>query len=188
MLSIISAQTFQQTVAALEDHQKNQEYMVPIFVDPEKTTTTIVDAMQARDDGQQNSQKNMQPFSIDLNQMMTIMDTMQSGNGVDDIHMEDHDQHFFVTTVRNHKTERHAGGGAKSGIRRKKGNPDRQTCGERFEATSFHGHLSRRRADTNAEGHGPRKHGYPGGANFPLDSQCPSWKASLIARDSTFTA
>ncbi|XP_059075571.1 uncharacterized protein LOC131032866 [Cryptomeria japonica] len=85
----------QVTKPALEDHQKNQEYMVPIFVDPEKTTTTIVDAMQARDDGQQNSQKNMQPFSIDLNQMMTIMDTMQSGNGVDDIHMEDHDQHFF---------------------------------------------------------------------------------------------
>lgn len=36
-------------IAALEDHQKNQEYMVPISVDPEKTTTTIVDAMQARD-------------------------------------------------------------------------------------------------------------------------------------------
>ncbi|GLJ23155.1 hypothetical protein SUGI_0437160 [Cryptomeria japonica] len=34
---------------ALEDYQKNQEYMVPISVDPEKTTTTIVDAMQARD-------------------------------------------------------------------------------------------------------------------------------------------
>ncbi|GLJ35915.1 hypothetical protein SUGI_0720590 [Cryptomeria japonica] len=34
---------------ALEDHQKNQEYMVPNSVDPEKTTTTIVDAMQARD-------------------------------------------------------------------------------------------------------------------------------------------
>ncbi|GLJ58477.1 hypothetical protein SUGI_1452340 [Cryptomeria japonica] len=34
---------------ALEDHQKNQEYMVPISVDPERTTTTIVDAMQARD-------------------------------------------------------------------------------------------------------------------------------------------
>ncbi|GLJ18061.1 hypothetical protein SUGI_0318650 [Cryptomeria japonica] len=33
---------------ALEDHQKNQEYMVPISVDPEKTTTTIVDAMQSQ--------------------------------------------------------------------------------------------------------------------------------------------
>ncbi|GLJ19583.1 hypothetical protein SUGI_0354310 [Cryptomeria japonica] len=111
---------------ALEDHQKNQEYMVLISVDPEKTTTTIVDAMQARD----------------------------------------------VTTVRNHKTERHASGGGKSEIRKKKGNPNRQTCGKRFEATSFHGLLSRRRADTNAEGHGPTKHGYPSGANFPLDSQC----------------
>ncbi|GLJ34591.1 hypothetical protein SUGI_0695710 [Cryptomeria japonica] len=38
-----------QAVDTLEDHQKNQEYMVPISVDPEKTTTTIVDAMQARD-------------------------------------------------------------------------------------------------------------------------------------------
>ncbi|GLJ34588.1 hypothetical protein SUGI_0695670 [Cryptomeria japonica] len=119
---------------ALEDHQKNQEYMVLISVDPEKTTTTIVDAMQARD----------------------------------------------VTTVRNHKTERHAGGGGKSRIRRKKENPDRQRCGEQFEATSFHGHLSRRRADTNAEGHGPRKHDYPGGANFPLDSQCQHISPSII--------
>ncbi|GLJ38848.1 hypothetical protein SUGI_0791710 [Cryptomeria japonica] len=32
------------------------------------------------------------------------------------------------------------------------------------------------------EGHRPRKHGYPGGANFPLDSQCPSY--SLRADDS----
>ncbi|GLJ07778.1 hypothetical protein SUGI_0073960 [Cryptomeria japonica] len=38
-----------------------------------------------------------------------------------------------------------------------------------------YGHLSRacRRADTNAEGGGPKKHGYPGGANFPMDSQYP---------------
>ncbi|GLJ18525.1 hypothetical protein SUGI_0329350 [Cryptomeria japonica] len=162
MLSIISAQTFQQTVAgdkekdqqhmlpfsidlnqtsmtmdaiqtryALEDHQKNQEYMVPISVDPEKTTTTIVDAMQARDDGQQNSQKNMQPFSIDLNQMMTIMDTMQSGNG-------------------NRNPE--SGGGSRRGV--------------------FAGFTSTVRAETNAAGGGPREHGYPGSANFPLDSQC----------------
>ncbi|GLJ28473.1 hypothetical protein SUGI_0560150 [Cryptomeria japonica] len=90
---------------ALEDHQKNQEYMVPISVDPEKTTTTIVDAMQARDGGKCAGNRNPE-----------------------------------------------SGGGSRRGV--------------------FAGFTGTVRAETNAAGGGPREHGYPGGANFPLDSQC----------------